>query len=140
MPSKQKNTTQEYKYTFTLTSEQTKEALKAIELLMRLKINQPHEISKAVLDSMYERIGIQEFCDRKDKADKYIDQAFNVIFPTWDEVQKDNEWYRLYNIYQVIRFAIHETEYPNSIGVDSYSPIQFTEEPLPEWKGENVYR
>lgn len=123
-------------YTLKLNSDQAKETLKAVELLMRLKINQPHEISRAILDGIYERIGIDEYLKRKDKANEYLDEAFAAIFPTWDEVKKDEEWYRLYNIYQAIRYQIHLAEYPNSTGVDSYPPMCLTDEPIPEctWK------
>jgi hypothetical protein len=123
-------------YVLTLNSEQARETLKAVELLMRLKLNQPEGISRAVLDGMYERIGSDEFCKRRDVADMYIKFAFRAIFPRWGEEKKDTEWYRLYNLYQVLRKAIHDAENPNGNGVDSHKPIQFTEEPLPkiEWK------
>ncbi len=123
-------------YVLTLNSQQARETLKAVELLMRLKINQPEEISRAVLDGMYDRIGCDEFCMRRDDANVYMRLAFNVIFQRSDEVRKDQEWYRLYNLYQVIRKAIHDAEHPEGTGVDSYEPRAFTDEPLPkiEWK------
>ena len=126
-------------YVLTLNSDQAKETLKAVELLMRLKINQPEEISRTVLDGMYERIGCDEFCKRRDEANEYLHKAFEAIFPHWSEVQKDEEWYRLYNLYQVIRYQIHLAEHPNSTGVDSYPPTQFTDEPIPEctWRKKN---
>ena len=119
-------------YILTMNSDQAKTCLKAVELLMRLKINQPKEISKAILDEIFEQIGCDEFCRRRDAANEYLEQAFSVIFPNWNEVKKDDEWYRLYNLYQTIRYQIHLAEYPNSIGVDSYPPIQFTDEPMPK--------
>lgn len=123
-------------YTLKMNSIQARETLNAVELLMRLKINQPEEISRAVLDGMFERIGCDEFCRRRDRANEHLRAAFQEIFPTWDEVKKDEQWYRLYNLYQSIRYAIHQAEHPNSTGVDSYPPIQFTDEPIPEceWK------
>ncbi len=118
-------------YTLIMNSDQARETLKAVELLMRLKINQPHEISRAVLDGMYERLKIDEYCKRKDEANKHLDNAFKAIFPTWDDVKKDEEWFRLYNIYQALRYQIHLAENPNSKGVDSYPPRAFTDEPVP---------
>lgn len=125
-------------YTLTMNSEQAKECLKAVELLMRLKINQPEEISRTILDGMYEEIGIDEFLKRKEKSNDYLRLAFHEIFPTWEDVKKDEEWYRLYNLYQVLRYQIHLAEHPNSTGVDSYPPRAFTDEPLPtaSWRKE----
>ena len=123
-------------YTLTLNSDQAHEVLKAVELLMRLKLNQPGEITRSLLDSMYKRIGIDEYCRRRSLSDPYLKLAFKSIFPTDDDIRKDDEWYRLYNLYQALRYAIHEAEHPNSIGVDSDPPMQFTSEPLPgcAWK------
>lgn len=123
---------EEIEYTLTMNSRQAKKCLKAVELLMRLKINQPEEISRAVLDGMYERIGIDEYLRRKDSANEHLRNAFMAIFPNWDEVLKDDEWYILYNIYQAIRYQIHLAEHPGSTGVDSYPPIQITDEPIPK--------
>ena len=120
-------------YTLTLNSDQAHEVLKAVELLMRLKLNQPGEITRNLLDSMYKRIGIDEYCRRRSLSDPYLKLAFKSIFPTDDDIRKDDEWYRLYNLYQALRYAIHEAEHPNSIGVDSAPPMQFTSEPLPGW-------
>lgn len=125
-------------YTLTMNQDQAREVRHAVELLLRLKINQPEEITRAVLDQMLEdeRIDIDEFCKRRDRASGHLKAAFDELFPHWSEIKKDKEWYRLYNILQVIRYAIHEAEHPNSTGVDSYPPTQFTEdEPLPkcEW-------
>lgn len=119
-------------YTLTLNSDQAHEALKAIELLMRLKINQPDQLSRDLLEPMYERIGCDEFCKRRDAANEYLRLAFAVIFPALDDWKKDTEWYRLYNLYQALRYAIHEAEHPNSVGVDSCPPMQFAEEPIPK--------
>ena len=62
-------------YTLTLNSAQARETLKAVELLMRMKINQPEEISRGVLDGMYEEIGCDEYCRRRDIANGYLKQA-----------------------------------------------------------------
>ena len=129
-------------YTLTMNSEQAKECLKAVELLMRLKINQPEQISRSVMpedyweDGMLNKQKFGEYIKHRDAANDHLNRAFAEIFPTRESVKKDSEWYRLYNIYQVIRYQIHLAEYPNSTGVDSYPPRQFSEEPLPECKYE----
>ena len=123
-------------YTLTLNSDQAHETLKAVELLMRLKINQPEELSRALLEPMYERIGCYEFCQRRDEANRFLQFAFLKIYPTMNDWMKDDEWYRLYNLYQSLRYAIHNAEHPQSTGVDSYPPTRFTDEPIPkcEWR------
>jgi len=125
-----------FEYTLTLNSAQAREVLKAVELLMRLKIDQPEEISRAVLDGIYGMIGCDEFCKRRDVANGYLRMAFNAIFPYREQIVKDDEWYRLYNLYQAIRYQIHLAENPEGKGVDSYPPIQITDEPIPkcEWR------
>ena len=111
-------------YTLTMTGEQAKTVNKAVELLMRLKINQPHEIPRAVMEyGMYNDLGVDEFCKRRDAAEPHLDAAFREIFTKWEEVKKDHEWHVLYNVYQAIRYQIHEAEHPQSTGVDSYPPI-----------------
>lgn len=119
-------------YTLKLNSQQVANILKAIDLLMRIKINQPEEISRDLLEGMYDRIGVDEVCRRRDKANEYLRLAFLEIFPSWDEVNKDDEWYNLYNILQALRYQRHLAEFPNSKGVDAYPPMQFGGEPIPE--------
>lgn len=135
-----------FTYTLELNSEQTREILKAVELLMRLKLNQPKEITRAIMSDSYywdeENKNIikekfNDFIDRRDIADTYTEKAFKLIFPSWEYVKKDEEWYRLYNIYQVIRKNLHDAENPEGIGVDSYEPIAFTDEPLPKMRWNN---
>lgn len=126
----------EIEYKLTMNSEQAKEVRYAVELLMRMKINQPEEISRAVLEGIFDRIGFEEYLRRRDEADEHLKRAFAAMFPDLSEIRKDNEWYRLYNLYQVIRYAVHQAENPESKGVDSYPPMQFTDdEPMPkcEW-------
>ena len=127
-------------YVLTMNSNQAHTALKAIELLMRLKINQPEEIAKAVMPDDYfdEKTGkvnkerFDEHIQRRDAADGYVKMAFLQIFPTWEDVRKDEEWYRLYNLYQAIRYQIHLAENPDSKGVDSHPPMRLTDEPMPD--------
>ena len=101
---------------------------------MRLKINQYKEIPFALVD-----ISDSRFCEKRDLANPYLKLAFDALYSDKkDNEWKDSEWYRLYNIHQVIRKAIHDAERPNSIGVDADQPIAFGGEPLPkiEWRKE----
>ena len=122
-------------YILTLNSDQAQEALKAIELLMRLRLGQYDQIPFAVLD-----ISDDGFCNKRDRAEPLLQFAFDAMSPEGHPSNhwyaKDDEWYRLYNLYQVIRYAIHQAEHPDSAGVDSYPPIQMTNEPMPvcEWR------
>lgn len=121
-------------YTLHLNSAQAHATLSAVELLMRLKIGQYEEIPFALLD-----LGDDAFCEKRDNAKPLLCEAFRALSPDGRGVhwEKDRDWYRLYNLYQSIRYAIHNAEHPDSIGVDSNPPIQFTpEEPIPqcEWR------
>ena len=121
-------------YTITLSPNQIHAVKDAVELLMRLKINQPHEITRCIMDinACENKEDIKAWIDRRDQANKYLDQAFMYIYPDWEHVKKDDLWHCLYDIYQVMRYAIHEVENPNSTGVDSYPPFQSGKEPLPK--------
>ena len=125
-------------YTLKLNSAQVNEVLKAVDLLMRLKINQPKEISRAVMADDYWKDGkvdndaFDDFLERRDRADEHMEMAFKEIFPSWKDVRKDTEWHTLYNIYQSIRYQRHLAECPNGRGVDSYPPMHFGGEPIPE--------
>lgn len=124
-------------YTLTLSSEQIKAVRDAVELMMRLKINQPEEIPRAVLN-WGEGLEVDEWCRRRDEAEPYLYLGFKALFPTWQDVKKDTLWHRLYDLYQVTRYAIHEAEHPASQGVDSYKPMCTASEPMAkcEWRKE----
>lgn len=120
-------------YTLTLTSAQCRAVCNAVELLMRLKINQPEEIPRGALQ-WGDGLSVEEWCKRRDRAEPLLQQAFKELFPTWEDVKKDDKWYRLYNLYQVTRYALHEAENPEGKGVDSYPPMNFggVDEPMPK--------
>lgn len=109
-------------YTLVMSKEQCHELTKAIDFLMRLKLNQYREIPSTLLD-WGAGIGVDEYCKRRDGAEKYLELAFREIFPTWEDVKKDKIWNRLYDLLQVIRKAIHDAEHPGTTGVDSYEPM-----------------
>lgn len=115
-------------YVLTLTSEQAKVMDKAVELLLRLKLGQYKELAWALMD-----MGEEDFAKKRDEAAPHLLYAFQTmsgkIFPGWD---KDTEWFRLYDLHQVVRHAIHDAEHPETDGVDSYPPICTAGEKLPE--------
>ena len=132
----------DHEYKLTLNSSQARTVLKAVELLMRLKINQPKEIIWDVMDTDPNRRD-PDFFKHRDIAERLLVHAFDEIFylklnkMVLNESEwKDAEWYRLYNTYQVMRKALHDAENPEGDGFDAYPPMQFTEEPLPgiEWR------
>ena len=116
------------RYTLTLTSEQAKVMDKAVELLLRLKLGQYKELAWALMGA-----GTEDFAKKRDEAAPHLLYAFQTmsgkLFPGWD---KDEEWYRLYDLHQVVRHAIHDAEHPETDGVDSYPPICTAGEKLPE--------
>lgn len=119
-------------YELTMNADQAHETLKAVELLMRLKLGQYQEIIYSLCD-----IRNPDFSIKISKADDILKDAFSIIYEGKKPGEyKDTEWYRLYNIYQVLRKAIHDAEHPETTGIDSYEPMQMTEEPLPtiKWK------
>ena len=124
-------------YTLKLNSAQVGVVLHALDLLNRIIINQPSHVTSVALDGMYNRIGIDEYCRRRDKANDYMKLAFSEIFRSEADVLKTEEWDTSYNILQALRYQRHLAEYPNSKGVDSYPPIYFGGEPVPECTWEN---
>lgn len=118
----------EIEYVLTMNPEQARSALKAIDLLLRMKLGQYREVSFALLD-----ITKEDFSSRRDKADEKLEEAFKILYDGKnDEEWKDQEWYRLYNLMQALRYQIHLAEDPAGKGVDSQKPIQLTsDEPIP---------
>ena len=115
-------------YVLTLTSEQAKVMDKAVELLLRLKLGQYKELPFALM-----KLDAEDFAEKRDDASVYLLTAFQILSgkacPGWD---KDQEWYRLYDLHQVVRHAIHNAEHPETDGVDSYPPICTAGEALPK--------
>ena len=115
-------------YILTMNSDQCKETLKAVELLMRLKIGQYQELTWDLVST--HRKGTD---DSLVEADEHLRAAFNIFNKDKKPSEyKDTEWYVLYNLYQVLRKAIHDAEHPEGKGIDSWEPMQLTEVPLPK--------
>ena len=121
-------------YKLKLTSVQISEIHKAVELLMRLKLGQYQEL-------------VYDLCDIHDaqKAAKIseIDTILKQAFSLMNEDKKprdykDDEWFVLYDLYQVLRKSIHDAEHPGRPGLDDSEPMHFSKEPLPEceWRKE----
>lgn len=122
-------------YTLTLEREQMAETLKAVELLMRLKLGQYNEIPFALLN-----IAQEDFCERRDGAKPLFEAAFAELFKGKPETEwKDDEWHVLYDLYQVMRYARHEAEYPDSKGVSSYPPMCTAGKPMAKCEWREVY-
>lgn len=122
-------------YTLTMSSEQAHEANKAIELLMRLKLNQFDVLPYNLLDLADER-----YAKKRDNAMPHLALGFAELYADKKPGEwKDTEWYRLYDLHQVIRKAIHDAEHPETTGVDSYPLMETAGEPMAwcEWKREN---
>lgn len=121
-------------YTLILNSDQAHETLAAVELFMRLKLGQYQELIHALCD-----FRDPEIANNISNADDVLKCAFQIMNKNKKPGDyKDKEWYRLYNLYQVLRKAIHDAEHPEGKGIDSYEPMQLTEEPLPivRWSNE----
>ena len=115
------------KYVLTLTSSQAKTINYAVELLMRWKLKQDSILAQMLLqDSIIDN----GYRDRVEAVSMLLNSAMG--YAIGDKVPlKDDEWFRLYNIHQVVRKAIHDVEHPQSTGVDSYEPMPFGIEGLP---------
>lgn len=102
-------------YRLTLSTAQARAADKAIELLLRLKIGQFDVLPQNLMVP-----GSEGYCEHRDAAKPYLD-GLERVFATYNH--KDDEWHRLYDLHQVIRKAIHDAEYPETTGVDSYPAV-----------------
>lgn len=102
-------------YRLTLSTAQARAADKAIELLLRLKIGQFDVLPYNLMAP-----GSEGYCEHRDAAKPYLD-GLEHVFSTY--YHKDDEWHRLYDLHQVIRKAIHDAEYPETTGVDSYPAV-----------------
>lgn len=96
----------------------------AVELMMRLKLNQPEHIVWALVD-----LSDPKFCEKRDDSEQILKEAFRRIYPSSEmhsHKWKDDNWYRLYNVYQMLKY--YYTGFDDSV----YKPIQLSDIPLPE--------
>ena len=129
MASEEKKTTTEgVDIVLHLNPDQAKETMKAVELLLRLKLNQYKEIPFALLS-----LSDEDFCTKRDEAESHLKLAFDALYKgKKDNEWKDSEWYRLYNLFQVLRKCVNDVEHSFDCKTSNeYTIFRFTEEPLP---------
>jgi hypothetical protein len=85
---------------------------------MRMKIGKFDQIPYNVLN-----IGKADYCEKRDMASPYLRTLERIFWPRSIDIKKDESWYILYNIFQVVRKAIHDVEASESKGVDSFPPM-----------------
>jgi len=120
-----------YEYKLTLDSSQAKAVLDALELLMRLKLGQTFTFCQAVDE--WKHIEDVDYS----RVKEYVEMALNELQRGMKPTEfKDESWHRLYNIFQALRYARHEAEYPETTGVDAYPPFSSGGLPVPdcEWR------
>lgn len=119
-------------YIITMTSDQLHKTLKSVELLMRLKLGQYQELVYNLCD-----IRDPKLAERISEADDILKNAFMLINKDKKPSEyKDEEWNVLYDIFQILRKAVHDAEYPESSSIDAFPPIQCSKQPMPkvEWR------
>lgn len=102
------------------------ELAKANELLMRLKLGQYQELVYLLCD-----INDPEKTEKVSAVDTMFRQAFEFMNDGKKPNEyKDEEWFILYDLYQVLRKAMHDAENPQGKGLDSQEAFQTSKEPL----------
>lgn len=91
-------------FTLTMTEKQARAVFDAVELLMRLKIDQPEQIFWCgIIDMMDEN-----YCRIRDAAQDDLRTAFRKIFNPQHPAKKDDQWHRLYNVWQAMRKGLFD--------------------------------
>lgn len=131
-----------YEYTITLSTAQAKEIQDALEAIMRWKLKQP-EIMREYLPDKLNWSPAGDFNNNIrliNTATELLRLANNIMIPyvsNSDPSLKDEQWNRIYNIFQVIRHAIWEAESDKkSYNVAAGEPMKYGKEDLPkiEWR------
>ena len=134
----------EYEYVLTLSTAQAREIKNALEAIMRWKLRQP-DIMREYLPDRLDWTSGPDFdvsIAKRNAATELLKAANDLLCPyNYHEENKkplkDDQWHRIYNIYQVIRHAILETESDKAYyTVDSKEPFPSGAEALPgiEWR------
>ncbi len=138
-----------FEYTITLTSKQALEVQNALEAIMRWKLKQPEIMREYLPDRLNWNHGadFDISLEKRNAATELLKAANNLMIPynytNWNTEPplKDEQWYRIYNIFQVIRHAIWEAERDHTYySVDGQEPFSSGgEEDLPkiEWKAKD---
>ena len=127
-----------FEYVLTLNSEQAREVMNTLEFMMRWKLKQPRLAVEYLPDRLDWKGDFDGSLKKRDAMIAALTEANNIAIPERENMYtlKDEQWHRIYNIFQVIRHAIQQAEYPDSKGVDSYPTFPSGGEPLPgiEWR------
>ena len=118
-------------YVLTLNSNQIREIQNALEAIMRWKLRQPEIMREYLPDRLNWNHG-KDFdisLAKKNAATELLKAANDLMVPynyadRSELPLKDDQWCRIYNIYQVIRHAVWESEKPHEHWtVDSDEPF-----------------
>ncbi len=125
-------------YILTLDSDQAIEILNALEAVMRWKLRQPEIMEESLPDRLDWKGDFDKSLRLRDTIRKKLKEANDIAIPELANryTLKDAQWHRIYNIYQALRHARQQAEFPESKGVDSYPTYPSGSEPMPkvEWK------
>lgn len=131
-------------YVLTLTTKQAREIQNALEVIMRWKLCQTDIMREYLPDRLDWTPGVNFSTSiaKRNAATELLKAANDLLCPYdyYEEGKKplkDDQWCRIYNIYQVIRHAIWEAESDKELyTVDSREPFPNGAEPLPgiEWR------
>lgn len=128
---------EKYEYTITLNTAQAREVQNALEAIMRWMLKQPELMVDFLPDKLPWNKNFDAALHQRDSVKRYLRLAIDAAIPGNDGL-KDDQWYMVYGIFQVIRHAIWEAEShdKSSWSIASDTPIQWGPEPLPkiEWK------
>lgn len=133
-----------FEYTLTLTTKQAREIQDSLEVVMRWMLKQPEIMREYLPDRLCwdhgENFDIS--LAKRNAATEMLKAANDLLCPydytnQGEAPLKNDQWHRIYGIYQVIRHAIWEAESDKKYcTVDGNTPMQTGEEPLPkiDWK------
>ena len=133
-----------FEYVLTLTTEQAREIQNALEAIMRWMLKQP-EIMREYLPDRLDWTSGADFDASlaKRKAATELLRAANDLMRPYNYSNpkepplKDDQWHRIYNIFQVIRHALWEARGDREYWcVDGNEPFPSGAESLPkiEWR------
>lgn len=121
-------------YVLSMDSKEAKEIQNALEAIMRWMLKQPEIMREYLPDRLDWKDDFDGSLKIRDAATEYLKKANNLLVPyDWKTPIKTEQWYRIYNIYQVIRHAMWEAESNKSSWcVSADEPIDFAGIGLPK--------
>lgn len=123
----------EEKYMLTLTRDQAEVVKNALELFARLKIGQFNRITEMMLNVR----DVDDFCKRRDEADRLLKSAACFIYGSnpygQPDVKQDDLYHRAWSIYEIIRYTMAWYDNPDGgFGCCFDEPMPYGDEPRPE--------